>query len=281
MFPRSRSQAGGGSYTAARMPLPSLTVIGPGRAGRAFARSWTAAAGHVDAVLGRNDPASRIASDVLVLAVPDDRVAVVATSIAPAVHSRYAYHLSGALGSDVLEPIRRGGSLVGSFHPLRAFRGEENETLDGAFVAIEGDAEACDAADGYARALGADPHRISPDAKPLYHAGATMAAGGSVALLSAAARAWAAAGIPEGVARSALARLAQDAIAGVPAANFADVFTGPVARRDVGTIRAHLAALDASPDARRLYVLLARETLARTPGGEPAQDEELRALLTC
>ena len=263
------------------MPLPSLTVIGPGRAGRAFARSWRAAGGSVDAVLGRNDASSAVTSQVLVLAVPDDRVAAVAASIGPLVRSRYAYHLSGALASDVLDPIRRGGSEIGSFHPLRAFRGEESETLAGAFIAVEGDPGACEAADGFARALGGTPHRISSQAKPLYHAGATMAAGGSVALLSAAARAWEAAGIPEGVARTALAGLAHDAIAGVSAGSFADAFTGPVARRDLGTVRAHLAALDAAPDARRIYVLLARETLARTPGGEPAQDEQLRALLTC
>ena len=235
----------------------------------------------MDAVLGRNDASSPITTQVLVLAVPDDRVAAVAASIEPLVRSRYAYHLSGALASDVLDPIRRGGSEVGSFHPLRAFRGEESETLAGAFIAIEGDPGACEAADGFARALGGTPHRISSQAKPLYHAGATMAAGGSVALLSAAARAWEAAGIPEGVARTALAGLAHDAIAGVSAGSFADAFTGPVARRDIGTVRAHLAALDAAPDARRIYVLLARETLARTPGGEPAQDEQLRALLTC
>jgi len=262
------------------MPLPSLTVIGPGRAGRAFARSWEAAGGSVDAVLGRNESLSRITSDVLLLAVPDDRLAEVAASVGPLVRSRYAYHLSGALASDVLDPIRRGGSQVGSFHPLRAFRGEESETLAGAFIAIEGDPGACEAADGFARALGGTPHRISPEAKPLYHAGATMAAGGSVALLSAAARAWQAAGIPDDVARTALAGLAHDAIAGVSARSFADAFTGPVARRDLGTVRAHLAALHAAPDARRIYVLLARETLARTPGGHPEQDEQLRALLS-
>jgi len=263
------------------MPLPSLTVIGPGRAGRAFARSWRAAGGSVDGVLGRNESPSRITSDVLVLAVPDDRVAAAAAALAPLVRPRYGYHLSGALAADVLDPFRRAGSQVGSFHPLRAFRGGESETLAGAFIAIEGDPGACEAADGFARALGGSPHRISSQAKPLYHAGATMAAGGSVALLSAAARAWEAAGIPEGVARAALAALAQDAIAGVSAGSFADAFTGPVARRDLGTVRAHLAALDAAPDARRIYVLLARETLARTAGGEPEQDEQLRALLAC
>ncbi|HEY6147254.1 MAG TPA: DUF2520 domain-containing protein [Thermoanaerobaculia bacterium] len=261
------------------MHLPSLTLVGPGRAGRAFLRSWLAAGGSVDAVLERERPASPVSSPVLVLAVPDDALGSVAAAIAPSARCRYAFHLSGALASDAIAVLRGTGAALGSFHPLRAFRGGEDETLAGSFVAIEGDTAACEAAEAFARALGAVPHRIAKEAKPLYHAGATMAAGGSVALVSAATRVWAAAGIPEADARAALAGLAADAVAGAEANPFFEAFTGPVARRDVGTVRSHLAALEKTPELLRLYVLLARETLARTPG--PGSDDELRGLLTC
>jgi predicted short-subunit dehydrogenase-like oxidoreductase (DUF2520 family) len=260
------------------MTLPSLTLVGPGRAGRAFVRGWLAAGGSVR-VVGREEVSSPISSDVVVLAVPDDAVPSVAAVIAPSARCRFAFHLSGALVSEAIAPLRGSGAAIGSFHPLRAFRGEEGETLAGAFVAIEGDPAACDAADRFARELGAAPHRIAKEAKPLYHAGATMAAGGSVALLSAATRAWAAAGIPESDARAALAGLAADAVAGAAGRPFFEAFTGPVARRDIGTVRSHLAALENSPELRRLYVLLACETLARTPGVD--SDDELRSLLTC
>ncbi|MDQ6893156.1 MAG: DUF2520 domain-containing protein [Acidobacteriota bacterium] len=261
------------------MALPSLTLVGPGRAGRAFLRSWLSAGGSVDAVLERGRVPASVSSDVLVLAVPDDAISSVGAAIAPSARCRFAFHLSGALASEAIAPLRGSGAAIGSFHPLRAFRGEEGETLAGAFVAIEGDPAACDAADRFARALGAAPHRIAREAKPLYHAAATIAAGGSVALVSAAARAWAAAGIPEPAARAALAGLAADAVAGVAGRPFFEAFTGPVARRDIGTVRSHLSALENSPELRRLYVLLARETLARTPG--PESDDEIRALLTC
>ena len=261
------------------MTLPSLTLVGPGRAGRAFARSWAAAGGRVDAVLGRRDVPSAISSEVLVLAVPDDALSSVAASLAPLARCRYAFHLSGALASDAIHPLRAGGAAIGSLHPLRPFRGGQEETLAGAFVAIEGDPAACEAGETFARAVGADPHRIAREAKPLYHAGATLAAPGSVAVLSSAIRVWAAAGIPEEDARRALAGLAADALAGAGAGSLSDAFTGPVARRDVGTVRSHLAALEKSPELRVLYVLLARETLARTPPMH--QDGELRALLAC
>ena len=56
------------------MPLPSLTIVGPGRAGRALARSWRGAGGNVNAVLGRRDAPEPVSSEVLVVAVPDDKV---------------------------------------------------------------------------------------------------------------------------------------------------------------------------------------------------------------
>jgi len=261
------------------MALPSLTLVGPGRAGRAFARSWAGAGGRVDRLLGRQDIPRAISSEVLVLAVPDDALAPVAAALAPSASCRYAFHLSGALGSDAIEALRGAGAAVGSLHPLRPFRGGEEETLGGAFVAIEGDPAACDAAERFARDLGVDPHRISKEVKPLYHAGATLAAPGSIAVLSSAIRAWAAAGIPEEDARRALAGLAADALGGAQTRSLSDAFTGPVARRDVGTVRSHLAALAQSPELRLLYVLLARETLASTPAAH--QDDELRALLAC
>ena len=278
--------------------LPGLTLVGPGRAGRALARSWTASGGTVDAVLARSAESAADASraigavrhgvtgegpfesEVLAIAVPDDAIAPVAALLAPLARCRVAFHLSGALSSRSIAPLRRSGAAVASFHPLRPFRGESNENFRGAFAAVEGDAEACEAVEGFARRLGASPHRIAAEAKPLYHAGATLAAGGVVALLSAASRAWARAGLPEDDARAALAGLAREASEGASGHAFEIALTGPVARRDVETVRAHLRALgEASPDLLALYVLLASETLERTPGR--GREDELRALLTC
>nr|MDQ2969949.1 DUF2520 domain-containing protein [Acidobacteriota bacterium] len=188
--------------------LPSLTLIGPGRAGRAFARTWLASGGRVDNVLARTEASARagaaalnsgrpgalaassFASAVLVLAVSDDAVSEAARVAAGRGTCSLAFHLSGVLPAEVLAPLRRNGTAVGSMHPLRAFTGAQDETLRGAFVAVEGDDAACDAAARFARLLGARAHRIPPGAKALYHAGATLAAGGAVALVAAAARAW-------------------------------------------------------------------------------------------
>ncbi len=72
----------------------------------------------------------------------------------------------------------------GSVHPVRPFTGAQGEDWQGAFVAVEGDEKAVELASELSRAIGARPHRISAAAKPLYHAGASLAAGGAAAVLS-------------------------------------------------------------------------------------------------
>ncbi|MCA1611490.1 MAG: Rossmann-like and DUF2520 domain-containing protein [Thermoanaerobaculia bacterium] len=277
--------------------LPSLTLIGPGRAGRAFARSWLASGGALEAVLGRSRDsalaaareigsgrpgvlgADRFGSEVALIAVPDDRLSEAAREAASSGSCGLAYHLSGALPAGILAPLSEAGASVGSFHPLRAFTGASEETLRGAFVAIEGEEAACRSAMGFADALGARGHRIAPGSKPLYHAGATLAAGGVVSVVGLAARAWSLAGIPEQVARPALSGLASRAAAGAETQPFAQALTGPIARRDLSTVRAHCAALAGHPELIALYRALAEETIARTPG--LGREEELRAILAC
>jgi predicted short-subunit dehydrogenase-like oxidoreductase (DUF2520 family) len=273
----------------------SLSLVGPGRAGSAFGRSWLAAGGTLADVIGRDPASTREAvarlgagtprgiagldadCDILVLAVPDDAITAVASALAGRLRCRTAFHLSGALPASALEALRGGGASLGALHPLRVFTGSADETWAGAFVAIEGDAGALSVAEQLVSAVGGRAHRIAPESKPLYHAAATLTAGGTVALISLATRAWAHAGIPEGEARQALAELAERAAAAAVSLGFAEAFTGPVARRDTGTLQSHRDALAPFPELARLYRLFASETLARTAGR--GREEEIQALL--
>ncbi len=272
-----------------------LTLLGPGRAGRALARSWLAAGGQTLDIVARTLAAARNAvasigggqpialseianeTDILVLAVPDDEVAPAARLLAGSIRPRTAFHLSGALPAAALEALSPSGASLGSLHPLRAFTGAPGETWQDAFVAIEGDDAAVGVAGALVAALKARPRRLSPEAKPLYHAAAALAAGGTVALLSLAAQAWGEAGIPEEEARPALAALARQAAAGAAEQDIEGALTGPIVRRDTGTLRAHLAALSARPKLLEIYVLLASEALRRTPGR--GREKEILELL--
>jgi predicted short-subunit dehydrogenase-like oxidoreductase (DUF2520 family) len=274
---------------------PTIVLVGPGRAGRAFARSWTAARGRIVRA-GRDADATRrfaaetsggeardlgdgssLGGDILVISVPDDAIARVAAALAPRGTWRFALHFSGALGSSVLAPLVSAGAKLASLHPLRAFSGAPGENWKHAFVAVEGDEPAAQAAAAICRRIGARPREIPALGKPLYHAAATLAAGGSASLLSYAARAWTSAGLDEEEGRVALAELARTAIDAVAQLPFEKAMTGPVARRDVATVRLHEDALADRPDLATLYALLARETLKRTPGR--GREDEIAAIL--
>jgi predicted short-subunit dehydrogenase-like oxidoreductase (DUF2520 family) len=86
-----------------------------------------------------------------------------------------------------------------------------------------------------------------------------------------------AAGIPEDVARETLAGLAARATAAVGARSFSRAFTGAVARRDAGTVRAHIDALADDPRTLALYRMLAEEILQRTDG--VGRELEIRVIL--
>ena len=221
--------------------------------------------------------------EILIVAVTDDSIQEVAAALAPRVDCRLAFHLSGALPAKMLAPLntRQAGprAALGSLHPLRAFTGAPGETWRAAFVAVEGDPPAVEAGLAIAAAFQASGNRLDAKGKTLYHAGAQLAAGGTAAVISLATRSWVLAGLDPEPAREALAGLTSSAAGAVAALPFAEAFSGAVARRDVGTVRAHVEALALAQnrDILEVYRLLAEETLARTPGR--GREDELRAVL--
>src|SRR6476619_1418766 len=244
-----------------------ILLVGPGRAGRAFARSWTGAGGSLT-IAARDptpagipgiDPAAvtvvSLDADGLLLAVPDDSLAPLAARLSSRGRWRAALHFSGALASGVLAPLAGAGASLGSLHPLRAFTGLPGDDWRDAFVAVEGEPEAVAAAETICTSIGARPHPIRAENKPLYHLAATLAAGGTASLLSLAARAWRDAGLDEDQGRVALAGLARTAVEAVSRLPFDGALTGPVARRDVATILLHRAALAGRPELAKIYGL--------------------------
>jgi predicted short-subunit dehydrogenase-like oxidoreductase (DUF2520 family) len=270
-----------------------LVLVGPGRAGRALLHSWTSSGGDA-VVIARNalaanrrdvpdsvevrspDDRRELAGDFLVLAVPDDAIESVASALAPRAACRYSFHLSGALPANALGPLSPSSSL-GSLHPLRAFTGSTEESWQDSFVAVEGEEEASEAGSRLCRRIGARPRRVAASEKPLYHCAATLAAGGVASLLSLAARIWEEAGLEPEEGRIELARLAVSASEAVGRLPFEEALTGPVARRDVETVRLHRDVLVRRSDLAGLYRLLALETLRRTTGR--GREDEIARLL--
>jgi predicted short-subunit dehydrogenase-like oxidoreductase (DUF2520 family) len=214
-------------------------------------------------------------AELIFLTVSDSAVEPLCRRIAGLLRrGQLVAHCAGALGLDVLGSALEAGARTGSLHPLRAIpRGSPAGILRDAAAGIAGsDASARDTLQQVARALGLSPIPVEAGARALYHAAAVLSAGGQVALLARAIQAFQdATGAPEPIARAALLPLARGALDALEQRTAPEALTGPVARGDAATVRAHRAALDAS--ALPLYDELTRAMLELRPS------EEVEALL--
>ena len=186
--------------------------------------------------------------ELVLLCVPDGAIAGVAASIAP---GPWIAHTSGATTLAALSPHTRRFSV----HPLMTFtvrRGPEQ--IDGASAAITGEtAEALSSAGWLARELGLEPFELADAARPLYHAGASMASNFIVTLYRLGSRAFEIAGVPPEALVPLMRRTIENGFE----------LTGPISRGDWATIDAHVAALSRDmPDVVPLYRALTDATRA-------------------
>ncbi|MBA3323511.1 MAG: NAD(P)-binding domain-containing protein, partial [Pyrinomonadaceae bacterium] len=134
------------------LPVRSVAIIGAGRLGGALAVALDAAGYHLNALVAHRLAHAKQAargcsnsrplalsssqldqlpeSDLLIITTPDDLIGEVAGQLAEALSAaswplltgrhrrRTALHMSGALASDVLLPLRARGFAIGSLHPL-------------------------------------------------------------------------------------------------------------------------------------------------------------------
>jgi predicted short-subunit dehydrogenase-like oxidoreductase (DUF2520 family) len=229
--------------------MPTLRVVGPGRAGSALARAVSGVEGW-EALeprrRGDDLTDAGVGVDLLVLATPDGVVAEVARQVAP-VGTTVVAHLAGSLGLDVLAPHGRRASI----HPLRSIATGADE-LRGAWFAVSGDELAGELVD----ALSGRRVSVADGDRAAYHAAACIASNHLVALLGQVERVAATAGVP----LAAYLDLVRQTVDNVDSLGPAAALTGPVRRGDLATIERHLAALD--PSERPAYEAMA--TAART-----------------
>lgn len=251
-----------------------VRIVGPGRAGQSLARALTGAGWEVLPIVGRLDDVEGAAEgvDLVVLATPDAALADVARRVRPR-EGVVVAHLSGSAGLDVLAPHERRAAV----HPLMALPTPEvgARRLPGGWFAVAGDPLARDVVE----ALGGRAFEIADADRPAYHAAAVVASNHVVALLGQVERLAEAVGVPF----EAYLELVTATLENVRELGPGAALTGPAARGDEDTIRAHLAALP--PDEREAYAALAEaarrlaadhkartEARSGTAGGEAKAD---------
>jgi predicted short-subunit dehydrogenase-like oxidoreductase (DUF2520 family) len=240
--------------------------------------------------LAENDLDKLPESDLVLIATPDDTIALVALKLAAAqklnVRNRTVLHTSGALSSNVLAPLATVGFHTGSIHPLVSVSEPRAGavSLNSAFYCLEGDRVALRVGRKIVRDLGGRSFSIDSSSKALYHAAAVMASGHMTALFDIAAEMLTDCGLEEREARRVLLPLVESAWRNLVTSDPAGALTGTFARGDEATVRKHLAALKESGKTEALiaYRLLGRRSLQllrKKGGGDPAVIRRIEKLL--
>ena len=221
----------------------------------------------------------------ILIAVSDSGIAEVAEALASGgMRSGIVLHTSGAAGLSPLAPLRAAGVACGVLHPLQTVATPEQGArgLDGVAFGVTGDASATAWATGVAERLGGWPLPIAEEGLLAYHAAAVMTSNAAVALIDAATALMAQAGVDRASALRALGPLGRTSVANVFDDGPEASLTGPVARGDTATVRAHLDALASAPaSVASLYRATGRQLvdLARRRGLSAGRVRELHALL--
>ena len=179
-----------------------------------------------------------------------------------------AIHVAGRYGVSVLEPAARAGALTLAIHPAMTFTGTSLDVarLVGCPFAVTAPATLLPIGQALVTETGGTPVVVAEDDRGLYHAALAHGANHLVTLVAQSMRVLEALGVEAPGAY--LAPLLQAARDGTLSSG-ESALTGPVARGAVGTVREHLASLDALAatgdfaDVPPAYRALARATAAR------------------
>lgn len=274
-----------------------MGVIGTGRAGAVVGAALRRSGHEVVACSARGD-ISRVraeallpgvpivdpaevarACDLLLLSVPDDALGSVVSAIAPHVRpGQIVMHLSGRHGLAVLEPLA--GTVPIAAHPVMTFTGTslDLDRLDDCPFGVTAEDEGASIAAALVMEMGGDPVAVADDRRALYHAALAHGANHLVTLVAQTLDLLAAAGVaePERVARPLLTAALDNALREGDRA-----LTGPVARADLATVRAHVEQMP-DPDVERTYRALALATVDRAEQAgtlSAADADDLRSIL--
>jgi predicted short-subunit dehydrogenase-like oxidoreductase (DUF2520 family) len=180
------------------------------------------------------------------------------------------------LTSDELNLLRRRGAAVASVHPMMTFVRGSIPSLKGVAFALEGDAKAIRLARKITRDLGGDPFSISTTSKIAYHAWGGFSSPLLVAMLVTAEQVAHTAGLSSAQARKIMLPIVRQTLANYSALGPAGAFSGPIVRGDVPIVQKHLQTLEKIPQAKEVYVALARAAVKYLPA---RNRKELKKLL--
>ncbi len=202
-------------------------------------------------------------AEMVFITTPDDVIAQVCSEV----HwhkGQSVLHCSGAHSVDILEPARRLGANVGSFHPLQSFADIDQAiaNLPGSTFGLEAKEPLLSTLKELTSLLDGNWVELKPGDKVLYHVAAVFACNYLVTLVKLALDLWKGFGVSSREATNSLLPLLRGTLSNIDNIGLPTCLTGPVARGDLGTIERHLDALDAkNPSLLTAYKELGLQTI--------------------
>lgn len=193
-------------------------------------------------------------ADLVFITTPDSAISLVASHVQWH-QGQSVVHCSGADSLDVLEPARRAGASVGSFHPLQTFAGLDQalENIPGTTFALEAEEPLLSQLKALASLLDGEWIELRPGDKARYHAAAVFVSNYLITLVRIALDLWQSFGVSRDQATRALLPLVKGTVGNIEKLGLPQCLTGPIARGDLTTIDKHIEALR-SQDERLLSV---------------------------
>jgi len=202
-------------------------------------------------------------AEFIFITTPDNAISEVVSSVKwhP---GQSVVHCSGAESTQILEPAKKLGAKVGTFHPLQTFASvkEAIQNIPGSTFAIEAEKPLLPTLKEIASSLGGEFIELKAGDKVLYHAAAVIACNYMVTLVKLATDLWQTFGVPRRQATRALMPLLRGTLHNIETISIPNCLTGPIARGDSGTIEKHLDTLQkAAPELVSVYRELGRQTI--------------------
>lgn len=262
-----------GAKGKAKAVVPAKTrvlIFGAGKVGTNLARRLKAFAWKWSVVLRparKGLPAKAIDADVVILALRDRDIEPTARALSEQKlmgHKKaVVLHCAGALGPEVLGPVRSKHVRVAQMHPMISFATPGFcPTLARGQLHVDGDRDAVRMAAGIGRALGMTPRTITGLDRVAYHAAAGLVANGAAALAAGGIVLLERAGVDRKTAAKMLGPLLRSVAENVEDLGLPQALTGPVRRGDAAGIAKHIATLKRlAPELVAFYVAAGRTQL--------------------
>jgi predicted short-subunit dehydrogenase-like oxidoreductase (DUF2520 family) len=204
-------------------------------------------------------------TDVIFITTPDTVIESVAIEIAKkesSLKEKTFVHMSGAHSSVCLQALKDLGAETGSLHPIQSIADVETarEQLKTTVFSIEGTHDAIELLKNLMEQMNNTYFVIKSEQKTLYHMAACTVSNYLVTLVDVGLSMYESIGIDRETGYKALYPLIRGTVENLKHMDTKEALTGPIARGDVNTVKAHLDAVS-DENIEDFYRYLGRATV--------------------